>query len=110
MAKTDTMPSMASLLRCLKEGETFSRVRRVDVGGEEACDLTGAIAKLRNQINQGVSKLRKELDDRDFRVESGICLTDDKTAHLVTVAVTRIGEADEADTTDDEDDDDEVDI
>lgn len=95
-SKTDRSLTVPALVKGLAPGETFSKSRRVEVGSKEAKNLNGVLAKLRNVTNQAVSKIRSETGS-NFRVESGICLTDDKSAHLATVAVTRMDDEDEVD-------------
>lgn len=85
----DTL-SMPALIKALDEGDTYSKTRRVAVGTKEAKDLNAVLFKLRNVVNQGVSRIRKEVPGSNFRVESGVALTDDKAAHLCVVGVTRI--------------------
>ena len=97
MAKSENTLTFPSLVRSLAEGESTSRTKRVPVAGKEARDLNGVLAKLRNVVNQAVSKVRKEIDGSNFRVESGICLTDDKSAHLCVVSVTRFDADEEVD-------------
>lgn len=103
MAKgTNLNLSTPALVKGLAPGETFSRSERIEVASSHAKDLNGVLARLRNNMNQAVSKVRRTLDGSNFRVESGVCLTDDKTAHIATVAVTRMDDG--------SDDSDEVDI
>lgn len=93
-SKRESVLSMPALVKSLEPGETYSRSKRVEVGSTEARDLNKVLAKLRNIVNQTVSKARAETGS-NFRVESGVCLTDDKAAHIATVAVTRFGDEDE---------------
>jgi hypothetical protein len=94
--RTDDSVSTPALIKALEEGETFSKCRRVAVGSKEARNLTDVLNQIRNRVNTGVSRIRKEVPGSNFRVESGIALTDDKLAHLCTVAVTRM-DADNSD-------------
>jgi hypothetical protein len=91
--KQDEALSMPALIKALGEGDTYSRSKRVPVGSKEAKDLNVVIGKLRNVVNQCVSRLRKETGS-NFRVESGIALTSDNTAHICIVAVTRMDDED----------------
>jgi hypothetical protein len=97
MAKTAINTSFPSLVKALTEGESTSRLRRVDVGTKEARDLNAVLGKLRNVVNQAVSKVRRDVEGSNFRVESGICLTDDRSAHLCVVSVTRFDADEEVD-------------
>lgn len=92
--KSESALSFPAQVKALGVGESTSKTKRVPVGGKEARDLAGVLAKLRNVCNQAVSKVRTETGS-NFRVESGICLTDDKAAHLATVAVTRFDDEDD---------------
>ncbi len=94
--KSENALSFPASVKALAIGESVSKSKRVPVGSKEARDLAGVLAKLRNVCNQAVSKVRSETGS-NFRVESGICLTDDKSAHLATVAVTRFEADDEVD-------------
>lgn len=94
--KSESALSFPASVKALAIGESVSKTKRVPVGSKEARDLTGVLGKLRNVCNQAVSKVRSETGS-NFRVESGICLTDDKGAHLATVAVTRLDDEDEVD-------------
>ncbi len=88
MAKLNAL-SMSELIKGLKDGQSFSRTRRVAVDDEEANTLNAVVAKLRNTLNQSVARVR-EATGTNFRVETGVALTDDKKAFLATVAVTRM--------------------
>jgi hypothetical protein len=92
--KSESALSFPASVKVLAIGESVSKTRRVAVGSKEARDLAGVLSKLRNVCNQAVSKVRTETGS-NFRVESGICLTDDKAAHLATVAVTRFEDEDD---------------
>jgi len=88
MAKSRIQTSFPALLKGLEEGESAGRIIRqpIEIG---ASDLNATLAKLRNQVNNAVSKARREIPGSNFRVESGITLTDDNTAHLCVISVTR---------------------
>jgi hypothetical protein len=94
MKKIKEAISTPQLIASLEEGDTFSRSKRIPVGSEEAKNLNAVLTKLRNNVNQGATRARAETGS-NFRVESGVMLTDDKTAHLCTVAVTRLDGDDE---------------
>lgn len=94
--KSENVLSFPASVKALTIGESVSRTRRVPVGSKEAKNLAGVLAQLRNVCNQAVSKVRNETGS-NFRVESGVCLTDDKGAHLATVAVTRLDDEDAVD-------------
>lgn len=102
MARVSEASLTASLV-ALSIGQSFSRTERFAVEAGVGDKIPTAMAKLRNQLNQAAGRLRK--GGNNFRVESGIAMTDDKTAILATVAVTRTEGGDA-----DDDDNDDVDI
>lgn len=102
---TTPPPSLPALVAALGRGESASKTRRVAVTDPEAKDLNAVMSKLRNTVNQAVVKAKKQ--GSNFRVESGAILTDDKSAFLCTVAVTRL---DGKKPKPDNDDNDDVDI
>jgi hypothetical protein len=85
-------PSFPMLLRAMDVGETISRSALIPVGGKEAKNLNETLYKMRNSINQTVSKHRKTARGSYFRVVSAVAVTDDRTSFLATVAVTRTDE------------------
>jgi hypothetical protein len=88
--------SLASNLKALSIGQSFSRTVRLPVAKGVGEKVPPAMARLRNQLNQAAGRLRG--NGSNFRVESGIAMTDDKTAILATVAVTRMeGQSSEED-------------
>ncbi len=101
-------PSLPAFIAALGRGESASKTRRVAVTDPEAKDLNVVMSKLRNVVNQAVKKAKKE--GSNFRVESGAILTDDKTAFLCTVAVTRLDGKKPKPQVEDDDNDDDVDI
>ncbi len=90
-----TEETIIGQIRALDAGQSFSRTRRIDLKAKDRLTTTDALAKLRNLINQAVGRLRKEEPGSNFRVESGVAITDDKKALLATVAVTRFEGEDE---------------
>lgn len=96
MAKAEAALSMPALVKALQPGETYARAKRVPVGSPDAANLNTIASKLRNVVNQTVSKARGETGN-NFRVETGIVLTDDRQAHIVTVAATRFEDEDDDD-------------
>ena len=100
---TPPPPSLPVLIASLGRGESASKTRRVGINEPEARDLNAVLSKLRNVVNQAVTKAKKQ--GSNFRVESGAILTDDKSAFLCTVAVTRLdGKKPKPEATEDEDD------
>lgn len=89
MAKRIRIPAFAELVRALRPDESMSRTQRLPLNDDEPTDGKEALARLRNQVNQAVSKARRD-DGSNFKVESGAFITDDYTAMIVTVAVTRL--------------------
>ena len=90
MGKMVRIPAFAELIRALREGESISRTQRIPFSDGETNDTTGRVAKLRNTVNQSVSKARQ--DGSNFKVESGALITDDYSAMLIVVSVTRLGD------------------
>lgn len=88
MANKLTDASVLGAVRALAIGQTFSRSERVAVSDGEKATLDETISRLRNQVNQAVSKIRRG-SENTYRVESTVALTDDRAAFICTVAVTR---------------------
>lgn len=94
MARVQSEESMAGQIRALSVGQSFSKTKRLDLTEKGRADSTGALAKLRNLLNQAVVRVRQDTGS-NFRVESTVGVTDDKKALLATVAVTRLDGEDE---------------
>lgn len=82
--------TLAGQIKGLKRNESISRSQRLAVEDSGPTAVTDALAKLRNQLNQAVGRIRKNDEGSNFRVESAVGVTDDKKALLATVAVTRL--------------------
>ena len=73
--------------RELREGETLSRSKRLEIVGLKPDKIKKTLAKMRNSMNQIASRAR-EATGRDFRVESGQFMTYDSTAVMLTCTLT----------------------
>lgn len=105
MAFQPRRDSFTSQVKDLAVGSTVSRSDRVPVGHKSAKELPDLLSRLRNTVNQAVNRAKKKDDGSDFRVESGVFITDDRSHIILTVAVTKIAGVSPA-----EDDDDDIDI
>lgn len=87
--------SMAEQIDRMQPGESTSLSKRFDIanqahGGEE---IKEAINSMRGTLGSYVSRVMQDgdgLDMREYRSESGVFVTDDKTGIMVTVALTRM--------------------
>lgn len=90
--KGRTAGSMTDQIDTLEPGRTLSLTKRFELGecdrdtiNAELATLRGTLGSLRTRVNEDSDGL----DMRSFKMESGVYLSDDKTAILVTVALTR---------------------
>jgi hypothetical protein len=90
--------TLADQITNLAVGESLSKSQRFTMAEVAEEGIKDALGKMRNMLNQAVSRIRKK-SGLALRVESGTMLTDDQEAIIATVCVTRIGE--DGDDTDD---------
>lgn len=87
--------SMAEQIDNLEPGQTISLSTRFAVGSHTAGgdDIKAALNSMRGSLGTYLSRVQADndgLDMREYRSESGCFLTDDKTAIIATVALTRL--------------------
>lgn len=83
--------SMADQIDSLEPGQSVAVASRFDIfetghGG----GLNDQLTKMRSGQAAYVARITDELDVREFKVESGTFVTDDKTAVIGTVVITRM--------------------
>lgn len=83
--------SMADQINSLPVGGSVAVAQRFDIteGGHEG-GLPDALARMRGGQAAYVARIKDELDVREFKVESGTFVTDDKSAVMGVVVVTRV--------------------
>lgn len=89
-----TPGSLTDQLDQLQKGQSISFSKRFAVGEpvEFSGDIKEALTQMRATAGGYVHRLkgRDDLDMREYAVESGAFVTDDKTAILATVAISRV--------------------
>ena len=87
--------SFVGLVKYLAIGESAARAIRVPISSPNAeVEMRDAIVQLQTSTNAMVSRLRTKTGS-EFRVDTGSYVTNDKSAVIANVCVTRI--TDEAD-------------
>jgi hypothetical protein len=84
----EVIPSFNAQLRALARGQSLARAERFDIDEPPLSGINDVLMKMRRGINAAVSRIR-ESTGSNFRVESGVMLTDDNTALIAVVTVTR---------------------
>lgn len=87
--------SMAEQIDRLAPGESVSTSKRFTIGeaSTTADEIKAEINSMRGSLGSYVSRVTQDgdgLDMREYRTESGTYLTDDKSAVIATVALTRL--------------------
>lgn len=82
--------SLADQINNLEEGQSVSQAERFEIDGVDAGGLLESLKKMRSNLGAYVARITDEIDMREFRVEGGEFVTNDKTAIIVTVVVTRV--------------------
>ena len=83
--------SAADQIDRLEVGASFATAERHEIDGMNGASvLMESLKKLRNGLGSYVVRITDELDSREFKVESGTYLTDDKTGVMVSAVVTRM--------------------
>jgi hypothetical protein len=86
-----TPGSMADQINSLEPGRSVAVAERFDImeighGG----GMSDAMNRMRSGQAAYVARVRDELDAREFKVESGTFITDDKTGAMAVVVITRM--------------------
>lgn len=83
--------SMADQINNLEVGQSVSVAERFQVGHHSggSGDILEAAKRVRSGLAAYVARITDELDAREFKVEGGTFLTDDKSGIIVVAAVTR---------------------
>lgn len=76
-----------ALVKALREGESYSRSKRIELEGIDAAKVKRKLASMRNSMNQIAGRAREETE-RGYRIESGQFMTYDGTAIMLTVVAT----------------------
>ena len=84
----EVIPSFNAQLRSLARGQSLARAERFEIDEPPASGINDVLMKMRRGINAAVSRIR-ESTGSNFRVESGVMLTDDNSAMIAVVTVTR---------------------
>lgn len=84
--------SMADQINNLEVGQSVSTAERFMVGHHSAGsdDILEACKRNRSNLATYVARITDELDARQFKIESGTFLSDDKTGINVVAVVTRV--------------------
>lgn len=90
-----TIGSMAEQIERLEPGESVSSSKRFDVANHaHGSDVIKAeINSLRGSLGSYVSRVMQDDDGlglKEYRTESGVFITDDKTGIIVSVVLTRM--------------------
>ena len=83
----DNNSNFTAMAKELREGETASRSRRLELAGLKPDKIKKTLTSMRNSMNQIASRTR-EATDRQYRVESGQFMTYDGTAVMLTCTLT----------------------
>jgi hypothetical protein len=85
--------SMADQIDRLAIGQSVAVAERFQVGkaSTTATHILDALKKMRSGQAAYVARITDDLDTREFAVESGTFITEDKTAMVAVVTVTRVG-------------------
>ena len=84
--------SMADQINSLEVGQAVSTAERFPVGHHSAgsADILEACKRNRSNLATYVARITDELDAREFKIESGTFLSDDKSGINVVAVVTRV--------------------
>ena len=87
--------SLAEQVDALAPGQTISLSHRFEAGGDgtTSASIKAALNSMRGTLGTYLSRVQSYnggVDAREYRSESGCFLTDDKTAIVATVALTRL--------------------
>jgi len=86
----EPLPSFNQQLRTLKKGKTISVSERYALDNLPEDGINATLSKLRRNIGALVSRQRDEGAGINFRVESGMLVTNDNDAILLVVGITRV--------------------
>ena len=82
--------SLADQINSLETNGSISVAERFAIDGIDAGGLLESLKKMRANLGAYVARITDEFDLRQFKVESGEFITNDKTAIITTVVVTRV--------------------
>jgi hypothetical protein len=90
-ARSRVPGSMADQINTLEPGNSVAVAERIPLDHTQARGLVvDSLTRMRSAQAAYVSRITEDLDLREFKVESGTFLTDDKSAVIATVVVTRL--------------------
>lgn len=91
MRNVRTPGSITDIINSLEVGRSVSCAERLPLDGmTDSDDVQNALKRQRSNMSSYVTRVTGGVDVRDFRVESAATMTDDKSAILAVVVVTRI--------------------
>ena len=82
--------SVADQINNLAVNQSIATAERFEIEAVDAGGLLESLKKQRSGLAAYVARITEELDSREFKVEGGCYVTDDKSAIIATVTVTRI--------------------
>lgn len=90
-ARSRVPGSMADQINTLESGKSVAVAERIPLDDSGAkSTIMDSLSRMRSAQAAYVSRITEDLDLREFKVESGTFLTDDKSAVIATVVVTRL--------------------
>ena len=90
--ETARVESVRAQIAALTRGNSWSHSTRIPIASIDGEELVPTLQSMRDRINPAVARAKRDTG-AEFTVETGEFLSRDKTAIILTVAVTRHGQA-----------------
>jgi hypothetical protein len=83
--------SMSDQIDRLDINESVAVAKRLALDGmTDSDDVLGHLSRLRTNQASYIQRVKDDIDTRQFKIEGGTFITDDKSALIVSVVITRI--------------------